>query len=135
MVIYEWKDYQFLGKVTSETDEYLPVSVSVANTRDTLMSLVSRRRMCAPPMLCEVASAMRPVSVALFSIYQMGSLSKTPHSGLQESRFLRATEALAENSRRVRAVPIPTLVPPVSSYIMNQYSISSAKLDTIALVC
>jgi hypothetical protein len=27
MVIYEWKDYQYLGKVTSETDEYLPVSV------------------------------------------------------------------------------------------------------------
>ncbi|KAF8481985.1 lung seven transmembrane receptor-domain-containing protein [Russula ochroleuca] len=24
MVIYEWKDYQYLGKVTSETDEYLP---------------------------------------------------------------------------------------------------------------
>ncbi|KAI0267235.1 lung seven transmembrane receptor-domain-containing protein [Russula aff. rugulosa BPL654] len=24
MVIYEWKDYQFLGKVTSETDDYLP---------------------------------------------------------------------------------------------------------------
>jgi hypothetical protein len=27
MVIYEWKDYQYLGKVTSETDDYLPVSV------------------------------------------------------------------------------------------------------------
>ncbi|KAI0257174.1 lung seven transmembrane receptor-domain-containing protein [Lactifluus subvellereus] len=24
MVIYEWSDYQYLGKVTSETDEYLP---------------------------------------------------------------------------------------------------------------
>ncbi|KAI0308170.1 lung seven transmembrane receptor-domain-containing protein [Multifurca ochricompacta] len=24
MVIYEWNDYQYLGKVTSETDEYLP---------------------------------------------------------------------------------------------------------------
>jgi hypothetical protein len=30
MVIYEWKDYQFLGKVTSETDDYLPVSVRAA---------------------------------------------------------------------------------------------------------
>ena len=26
MVIYEWSDYQYLGKVTSEIDEYLPVS-------------------------------------------------------------------------------------------------------------
>jgi len=26
MVIYEWKDYQYLGKVTSEIDE-LPVSI------------------------------------------------------------------------------------------------------------
>jgi hypothetical protein len=30
MVIYEWKDYQYLGKVTSETDEYLPVSIHAA---------------------------------------------------------------------------------------------------------
>jgi hypothetical protein len=30
MVIYEWKDYQYLGKVTSKTDEYLPVSVRAA---------------------------------------------------------------------------------------------------------
>lgn len=28
MVIYEWKDYQYLGKVTSET-EYLPVSIAL----------------------------------------------------------------------------------------------------------
>ncbi len=27
MVIYEWRDYQYLGKVTSETEEHLPVSV------------------------------------------------------------------------------------------------------------
>lgn len=27
MVIYEWRDYQYLGKVTSETEEQLPVSV------------------------------------------------------------------------------------------------------------
>lgn len=30
MVIYEWKDYQYLGKVTSKTDEYLPVSARSA---------------------------------------------------------------------------------------------------------
>ena len=30
MVIYEWSDYQYLGKVTSEIDEYLPVSFSVS---------------------------------------------------------------------------------------------------------
>ena len=30
MVIYEWSDYQYLGKVTSEIDEYLPVSSSVS---------------------------------------------------------------------------------------------------------
>ena len=28
MVIYEWKDYQYLGKVTSEIDDYLPVSIA-----------------------------------------------------------------------------------------------------------
>jgi hypothetical protein len=27
IVIYEWNDYQYLGKVTSEIDEYLPVSL------------------------------------------------------------------------------------------------------------
>ena len=27
MVIYEWKDYQYLGKVTSKSEEYLPVSI------------------------------------------------------------------------------------------------------------
>jgi hypothetical protein len=25
MVIYEWTDYRYLGKVTSETEDYLPV--------------------------------------------------------------------------------------------------------------
>jgi hypothetical protein len=153
MVIYEWKDYQYLGKVTSETDEYLPVSIHMRNTRDTLMSLVSRRRMYAPLTLCEVASVTHPVSVVLFSICQLGSLLKTPHSGLQESRSLGAKEALptrqeaphlhqtgvlqlsAEMFRRVRPVPTPTLVPPLSSYIMNRYSISSAKLGIIASVC
>lgn len=30
MVIYEWSDYQYLGKVTSEIDEYLPVSFGVS---------------------------------------------------------------------------------------------------------
>jgi hypothetical protein len=119
MVIYEWKDYQYLGKVTSETDDYLPVSVRPRSTRDTLMSLVSRKRMYAPPTLCEVASVMHPVSVALFSICQLKCLSKTLLSGLQESRSLEAKEALAtrqvkETFRHVRPVPTPTLVPPVS---------------------
>ncbi len=26
MVVYEWRDMQYLGKVTSEDDDYLPVS-------------------------------------------------------------------------------------------------------------
>lgn len=26
MVIYEWKDMPYLGKVTSQTDEFMPVS-------------------------------------------------------------------------------------------------------------
>lgn len=126
------------------------------------MSFVSRRRMYALLMLCEVASVMHPVSVALFSICQLGSLSKTPHSGPQESRSLGAKEALAmrqvkgvgsipeeaphphetsvlqlstETFRRVSPVPTPTRVPPVSSNIMNRYSISSAKLGIIASVC
>jgi hypothetical protein len=126
------------------------------------MSLVSRRRMYAPPTLCEVDSVIHPVSVALFSICQLGSLSKTPHSGLQEWRSLGAKEAPATRQvkgvgsileeaqhlyetgvlqlpavtlRRVKPVPTPTLVPPVSSYIMNRYSILSTKLGIIALVC
>ncbi len=162
MVIYEWKDYQYLGKVTSETDDYLPVSVHSASTRDTLISLVSRRRMCVPPTLCEVASVMNPVLVALFSICQLGCQLKTQRSGLQESRSLGAKEALtmrrfkrvgpilqevphirkasvlhpsAEIFRRVRLVSTPTLVRPVSSFTKNRYNISSAKLVIIASVC
>jgi hypothetical protein len=118
--------------------------------------------MYAPLTLCEVASVMHPVSVASFSICQLRSLSKTPHSGPQESRSLGAKEALAtrqvkgvgsiseeaphlhetivlqlsaETFRRVRPVLTPTRAPPVSSNIMNRYSISSAKLDIIASVC
>jgi hypothetical protein len=162
MVIYEWKDYQYLGKVTSETDDYLPVSILLCMYRDTLMSLVSRRRMYVPQMLFEVDSVVDPVSVALFSTCQLGSLSKTLRSGPQESRFLRAKEALAvqlaktfgiilqetphlrrasilrpseETFKPVRLASIPTPVPPGFSYIMNRYSISSAKPDTTASVC
>ena len=162
MVIYEWEDYQYLGKVTSETDEYLPVSINTVQVRDTLMSLVSRRRMYVPPTLCEVASVVHPVSVALFSTCQLGNLSKTLRSGPQESRSLIAKEALAtrpaktfgmilretphlhrasiprpsvETFKRVRLVSIPIPVPPASSFIVNQYSISSEKQGTTALVC
>ena len=28
MVIYEWSDYKYLGKVTSKEDDFLPVSVT-----------------------------------------------------------------------------------------------------------
>ena len=162
MVIYEWEDYQYLGKVTSETDEYLPVSSNAVQVRDTLMSLVSRRRMYVPPTLCEVASVVHPVSVALFSTCQLGNLSKTLRSGPQESRSLIAKEApamrptktfgtilretphlhrasilrpSAETFKRVRLVSIPIPAPPASLFIVNQYSISSEKQGTTALVC
>jgi hypothetical protein len=157
MVVYEWEDYQYLGKVTSETDEYLPVSSNTVQVRDTLMSLVSRRRMYVPPTLCEVASVVHPVSVALFSTCQLGNLLKTLRSGPQESRsliamrpaktfgtILRETPHLhrasilrpsAETFKRVRLVSIPIPVPPASSFIVNQYSISSEKQGTTALVC
>lgn len=162
MVIYEWNDYQYLGKVTSETDDYLPVSIILCMYRDTLMSLVSRKRMYVPQMLCEVASVVDPVSVALFSTCQPGNLLKILRSGPQESRSPRAKEALAvrlaktfgtilqetphlrrasilrpsaETFKHVRLASILTPVPPDSSYTMNRYSISSAKPGTTASVC
>jgi hypothetical protein len=162
MVIYEWKDYQYLGKVTSETDDYLPVSIILCIYRDTLMSLVSRRRMYVPQMLCEVASVVDPVSVASFSTCRLENLLKTLRSGPQESRSQETKEALAmrlaktfgtilqetphlrrasilrpsaEPFKRVKLVSILTPVPPNFSYIMNRYSISFAKLGTTASVC
>ncbi len=100
MVIYEWKDYQYLGKVTSETDEYLPVSVCAAQVPAIRSwTFVSRRRMFVQQTLCEVASVIHPVSVALFSICQLGSLLKTRHSGPRELHSLGAKAALA--ARRV----------------------------------
>jgi hypothetical protein len=33
MVIYEWRDVAYLGKVTSETDEGLPVSALLSSSR------------------------------------------------------------------------------------------------------
>ena len=123
------------------------------------MNLVSRRRMYVPPTLCEESSVMHPTSVALFSTCQPGSLSKTRRSGPQESRSLGAItmqqvktfgitlqetphlhqasipRPSAETFKRVRPVSTPTRVRPDSSYIMNRYSISSAKLGTTASVC
>jgi len=31
IVIYEWKDYKYLGKVTSNTEELLPVGIRVTH--------------------------------------------------------------------------------------------------------
>jgi hypothetical protein len=85
MVIYEWKDYQYLGKVTSKTDEYLPVSIVLPSGRNTLICLASRRHMYAPPMLYEGVFAVHPTSVALFSTCQTGSQLRTPRFGPRES--------------------------------------------------
>jgi hypothetical protein len=59
MVIYEWKDVEYLGKVTSQVDETLPVrpqpapaSVLTCLSRNTL-----RGRMCAHRMRPATASA------------------------------------------------------------------------------
>jgi hypothetical protein len=90
MVIYEWKDYQYLGKVTSKTDEYLPVSIVLPSDRNTLICLASRRHMYAPPMLYEGVFAVHPTSVALFSTCQTGSQLRTPRFGPRESHSLGA---------------------------------------------
>jgi hypothetical protein len=162
MVIYEWGDYHYLGKVASETVDHLPVSISHAATRHALMSRVSRRRMFAPQMLCEVASAAHPISVTSSSTCQLVRLWRIPRSGLQEWLFRRAKVALAtrrvkafgkilkeilhphranihlhfiEISVHVRLVRTPTPVPLGCWYITNRYNILSAKPATTALVC
>ena len=47
MVIYEWKDVKYLGKVTSETDDSLPVSdARVAASQPTHGLLISAENLC-----------------------------------------------------------------------------------------
>jgi hypothetical protein len=164
MVIYEWSDYHYLGKVTSEIDDYLPVSTRAMPVLAThaLMSLVSRKRMYAPQTLCESASANHPILVTSSSTCQLVNPSRIPPSGLQEWPFLAAKSTRAtrqvkafgtilreilhphqasmllrftEVLRRVRSSSTPTPVPLGCSYIVNRYNISSAKLVTTALVC
>ena len=46
MVIYEWTDVQYLGKITtSETDDNLPVSLSILKYIYNLSLIRSRKRM------------------------------------------------------------------------------------------
>lgn len=53
MVIYEWGDYKYLGKVTSEEEEWLPVCTSFPSDRAERVSRArpSREHMSAPQML------------------------------------------------------------------------------------
>jgi hypothetical protein len=75
MVIYEWGDYHYLGKVTSEIDDYLPVSIRAMPVlaKRALMSLVSRKRMYAPQTLCELTSASHPILATSSSTCQLAS--------------------------------------------------------------
>lgn len=52
MVIYEWQDVKYLGKVTSKVDDLLPVSISYYRTNVHIYNntMDSRRRMFAHPM-------------------------------------------------------------------------------------
>ena len=139
MVIYEWKDYQYLGKVTSKTDEYLPVSIVLPSGRDTLICLASRRHTYVPPMPYEVVFALHPTSVALFSTCQPGSQLRTPRFGPRESHSPRpkAVPVIRQANvfKRVKLLSAPTPVPPKPSHIMNQFNISSVKQDITASVC
>jgi hypothetical protein len=67
-LVYEWTDVQYLGKVTSYTDEQLPVC-SLTRMRVTLIFL-SRRRMCALRTRWLVASALRQKWGNLSSTFQ-----------------------------------------------------------------
>jgi len=139
MVIYEWKDYQYLGKVTSKTEEYLPVSIVLPSGRDTLICLASRRHTYVLPMLYEGVFAVHPTSVALFSTCQPGSQSRTPRFGPRESHSPRAKAVpvirQANVFKHVKLLSAPTLVPPKPSHIMNRFNISSVKQDITASVC
>ena len=74
MVIYEWKDMQYLGKVTSMVDDMLPVSdPSRVPTCLRYLTHCSRRHTYARPTLSEVASATTHSSAASSSTSQKGS--------------------------------------------------------------
>lgn len=59
MVIYEWGDYEMLGKVTSMTEEGLPVRVPRASAAapESLTNTISRKHTFARQMQLEAASA------------------------------------------------------------------------------
>ena len=68
MVVYEWADMRYLGKVTSMVDDYLPVSTSPPSDRvpDCDVNDFSRRHMSARPTRCAAASARRHNSADSF---------------------------------------------------------------------
>lgn len=68
MVVYEWADMRYLGKVTSMVDDYLPVRTSPRSDRvsDCNMNELSRRHTSARPTRCAGASARRHNSADLF---------------------------------------------------------------------
>lgn len=71
MVIYEWKDVKYLGKVTSYIDDYFPVSFfSLQLCYSDNLRPHSRRHMFAPPMLSGVGSATDPSWEGSSSIYR-----------------------------------------------------------------
>jgi hypothetical protein len=75
--------------------------------------------MYVPPTLCEAASAVHPILVALFSTCRLRNLSRTPRSGPRESPSPGAKESLAV--RQVNAFgtileEIPSR-PPTSSFL------------------
>lgn len=85
MVVYEWKDMSYLGKVTSQEDEFMPVSCpSRMPTCARDANNHRRRHMSARLMQSEGASVTPHNSAASSSTFQRGSRSTRPASGRPE---------------------------------------------------
>jgi hypothetical protein len=73
MVVYEWRDANYLGKITSMTDDSLPVSLTfICLILQDSYTICSRKRTSAQRMLLLVDFAVRKTWVALFLTYRMG---------------------------------------------------------------
>jgi hypothetical protein len=79
MVIYEWKDVEYLGKIASEVDDTLPVSplLALASVLIHLSLNTWRKYTFAPANRPAVASATRASWASSSSIYRRASPSTT----------------------------------------------------------
>jgi hypothetical protein len=106
MVIYEWKDVKYLGRVTSETDDSLPVSDAHTSTRHSPLTALFNQQKTYVCTTDAVRSGL--CSYENIGRFIFGTEDPNDHTVMSQTSFWTASVALNQTgvSQRFSSSPL-----------------------------